>query len=279
MALDEYRQRSLETWDTMAAGWERSREAIEETSTPVREWLVRELAPQPGDTVLELAAGPGETGFEAAALIGDSGCLISTDFSPEMVEVARRRSSELGLRNVDHRVMDAERLELDDDSVDGAICRFGYMLMPDPSAACSETRRVLRPGGRVVLAVWREAERNPWISIAGRLLVERGHMPRPQPGDPGMFVLANEERLQGLLESSGFTVGRMEDVPVRFVYRDVDEYVERARATGGGFATAWRAAPRDEQDAIKAGLAEAFKPFAVDGGYELSGEALVAVAS
>ena len=62
----------------MAAGWERRRASIESGSAPVAEWLVRELAPQPGDTILELAAGPGDTGFAAAALIGDEGRLISS---------------------------------------------------------------------------------------------------------------------------------------------------------------------------------------------------------
>ncbi len=279
MDVDEYRRSSLQSWDTAAAGWERSRESLETVATPVREWLIRELSPAPGDTVLELAAGPGETGFGIARLIGDTGRLISTDFSPEMVEVARRRSDALGLRNVDHRVLDAEQLELEDDSVDGAICRWGYMLMPDPAAACSETRRVLRPGGRVVLAVWREAERNPWVSIAGRILVGRGLMPRPEPGAPGMFVLATEERLGGLLERSGFETVRTADVPVLFAFSDVDEYVERARATGGGFASAWNSASEDEREAIKSELEDAFEPFAADGGYALPGVSLCAVAS
>jgi ubiquinone/menaquinone biosynthesis C-methylase UbiE len=80
---------------------------------PVRAWLISELAPLPGDTVLELGAGPGDTGFAAAALVGERGRLLSTDFSPDIVEVARRRGGELGLENVDYRVMDAERIELD----------------------------------------------------------------------------------------------------------------------------------------------------------------------
>ena len=82
MSSDEQRQASLETWNAMAGGWERWREQIEGTSAPVREWLLRELAPKPGDTVLELAAGPGDTGFAAAALVGEQGRVISTDFSP-----------------------------------------------------------------------------------------------------------------------------------------------------------------------------------------------------
>jgi len=279
MQPEEYRQASLATWEAMAPGWERWRAEMEATSTPVREWLIRQLAPQPGDTVLELAAGPGDTGFAAAALIGDHGRLISTDFSAEMVEVARRCSAELGLRNVEHRVMDAERIELDDASVDGVLCRFGYMLMPDPGAALSETRRALRPGGRLALAVWCTAERNPWISIAGRMLVERGHVPPPEPGAPGIFSMASDERLRALLDDAGFTELGMEEVPVRFTYRDIDDYVRRGRETGGVFSKVFAETSGAEREAMKAQLRERFAPYAADAEYELPGVALGAVAS
>ncbi len=110
----------------IAPGWERQRARTEQALALVRDWMIRELAPQPGDTVLELAAGAGDTGFEVAAIVGGSGRLISTDFSPEMVEVARRRGAELGTSNVDYRVMDAQLVELEADSVDGVLCRLGY---------------------------------------------------------------------------------------------------------------------------------------------------------
>jgi len=279
MEPDEYRRTSFETWEAMAPGWERWRAEVEATSTPVREWMLRALAPRPGDTVLELAAGPGDTGFAAAAILGEHGRLISTDLTPAMVEVARRRGAELGLRNVEHRVMDAERIELEDGSVDGGLCRFGYMLVADPAAAFRETRRVLRAGGRLALAVWCSAERNPWISIAGRMLVARGHVPSPEPGLPGIFSMASEEHTRELLEEAGFTGVRMEEVPVRFTYRDVDDYVRRASDTGGVFAKVFREVSQDEREAIKAQLGEEFAPFAVEGGYELPGIALAAVAS
>ena len=97
-AMEKQRREIYEIAEAIATGWERWRARIEEITAPVREWMIKELAPRPGDTVLELAAGAGDTGFEAAAVVGERGRLISTDFSPAMVEVARRRGAELGLR-------------------------------------------------------------------------------------------------------------------------------------------------------------------------------------
>jgi SAM-dependent methyltransferase len=278
MEPEDYRRSSYDIWEAMAPGWERWRAQLEESLTPVRDWLIRELAPQPGDTVLEVSAGAGDTGFAVAAIVGERGRLISTDFSPDMVEVARRRGAELGLQSVDYRVIDAERIELDADSVDGLLCQSGYMLMADPAAALSEARRVLRPGGRLALSVWGAPERNPWASIGGRILVERGHMPPPEPGAPGIFSMASEERTRGLLEGAGFTV-RTEEVPMRWAFLDIDEYERWVKEVAGAFAMVVRGLPEGEREALKSQLTEAFAPFAADGGYELPAVALCAVAS
>jgi SAM-dependent methyltransferase len=276
---EQYRRSSHAIWEVMAPGWERWRAQLAEALTPVREWLIGELAPAPGDTLLELGAGAGDTGFQAAAILGERGCLISTDFSSAMVEVARRRGARLGLRNVDYRVMDAEQIELDAGAVDGVLCQSGYMLMADAAAALAETRRVLRQGGRLALSVWGAPERNPWAAIGGRILVERGHLPPPEPGAPGIFSMASEERTRMLLAGAGFADVRTEEVPVRFAYRDVDDYERWVMEVAGPFAMAVRDLPQDERDAVKAQLSEAFGPFEDDGGYRVPGVALCAVAS
>jgi SAM-dependent methyltransferase len=279
MEPEVYRRTSYEAWEAMAPGWERWRAQLEEALAPVRKWLITALAPRPGDTVLELSAGPGDTGFAAAAIVGERGRLISTDFSPDMVEVARRRGAELGLENVDHRVVDAERIELDADSVDGVLCQSGYMLMADPAAALSETRRVLRPGGRLALSVWSAPERNPWAAIAGRFLVERGHMPPREPGAPGIFSMASEKRTRALLEGAGLTAVRMEEVSVRWPFGSLDEYESWVTDVAGAFAMVVRGLAEDERKALRSQLAEAFAPFVENGGYELPGVALCAAAS
>ncbi|MGH2741712.1 MAG: class I SAM-dependent methyltransferase [Thermoleophilaceae bacterium] len=279
MDVADYRRTSHEVWNAMAPGWERWRAQLAGALTPVREWLIGELGPKPGATVLELGAGTGETGFEAAALLGEDGRLISTDFSPEMVEVARRRATELGLGNVDHRVIDAERIELDSGSVDGVLCQSTYMLAADPATALAETRRVLRPGGRLALSVWGAPERNPWASIGGMILVERGHMAPPEPDAPGVFSMASAERTRALLERAGFTSVRTEEVPVSFAFRALDDYEQWVIDVAGPFAMVVRGLPEDEREMLRARLGEAFVPFSTDGGYDLPGVALCAVAS
>ena len=279
MDVEGYRRMSHEVWEAMAPGWERWRAQLADALTPVRRWLIAELRSQPGETVLELGAGTGKTGFEAAAILGNNGRLISSDFSPEMVEVARRRGTELGLGNVDYRVIDAERIELDSCSVDGVLCQSTYMLVADPAAALAETRRVLRPGGRLALSVWGAPEGNPWASIGGMILVERGHMPSPEPGAPGVFSMASEERTMALLDAAGFGSVRTDEVPVRFGFRALEDYEQWIVDVGGPFAMLVRGLPEDERELLRARLSEAFVPFAADGGYELTGVALCAVAS
>jgi ubiquinone/menaquinone biosynthesis C-methylase UbiE len=121
--------------------------------------------------------------LEAVALLGDEGRLVSTDFSPNMLDVARRRGTELGLLNLDYRVIDAERIELAADSVDGVLCQSTYMLVGDPAAALAETRRVLRPDGRLALSVWGAPKRNPALRQVKRVEALADHVRAAADGD------------------------------------------------------------------------------------------------
>ncbi len=274
---DDDLRRMVEASEAMAPGWERRRARVDEGLAPVREWLVGALAPASGDTVLELAAASGDTGLQAVAAAGEDGRLIATDLTPAMVEIGRRRAAEVGARNVEHRVMDAERIDLPDASVDRVVCRMGYMLMADPAAAFAGTRRVLRPGGRVALSVWGPPERNPWLAVGGAAMRERGHLPPPAPGEPSPFALASEERLLGLLGEAGFAGARVEEVAVVMAYRDADDYLDVTADTSPTGAVI-RGLPAGEREELRRGLEAAFAPFASGDGLAVPGVALCAVA-
>src|SRR5215203_3882765 len=131
MDLDTYRQSSRQTWDEMSSGWEDRREWLLQFTGVVNDWIVEQVDPQPGQTFLDIAAGTGDLGFAAAERVGEGGRVLTTDFAPDMLEAARRNGESRGLANVEYQVLDAERMPLEDDSMDGVVCRWGYMLMAD----------------------------------------------------------------------------------------------------------------------------------------------------
>jgi len=280
MKLDEARAKSKAIWDDMAEGWERQSDYIWEASRPVGEWMVDRLDPKPGQTILELAAGPGITGFGAARLVGESGKLISTDFSPQMVEVARRTAGKLGVTNAEFRVMDAEKMDLPDDSIDGVLCRWGYMLMMDPASALAETRRVLGPGGGVALSVWGTPQDNPWASMPGMIMVTLGLMEMPDPKAPGsIFSMSERDVIESLLKDAGFESIDVAPMPVTWRFGDFPELWSFLIELAGPIALTIRTLKEESIAIVKKTLQEQAKQFFRDGeGYVFPGVALNVIA-
>lgn len=271
------RQQSKAVWDAMAPGWYAQREELWNISHQVSEWMIRKLDPQPGDTVLELAAGVADTGFMAARRVGATGRVIITDFAPEMVAAASRRAEELDVENTEFRVLDAERMDLETDSVDGVLCRWGYMLMIDPAAAFAETRRVLRTGGRLAFSVWATPEHNPWASLVGRVLVTQGHIPPPDPEAPGIFAMADPGRIRGLLVGAGFAEPEIEEVSFRWTFADRDDYWRFLTETAGAISPVLQALPPTVQTQVRGQVHEAAESFRSGEGYDFPAVCLNAV--
>ena len=274
-----YREASLRGWEGAAAGWVRRERMLREFGAPVSSWMIDAIVPSPGQRVLELAAGLGETGLMAAELVAPVGSVIVSDQAEAMLAGARERAAALGLSNVEFIAMNAESIDLPVASVDAVLCRWGYMLMADPPAALADTRRVLRPEGRVALAVWDAVERNPWAALPAMELSERGLGAAPVPGTPGPFALGDAERVAGLLEQAGFAEVRVQglDLPRRHV--GFEEFWESTLDLSRAFHDAVMARPEPEMTEIRASLAARFAPFtAPDGGLEIPARTLVASA-
>jgi SAM-dependent methyltransferase len=248
---DDFRAQSRKRWGAQAEGWEARREERRTATMPVSAWMIDAIDPQPGDTLLELAAGTGDTGLLAAELIEPGGALICSDFSPEMLQTAQRRAEELGIRNVRFKQIDAETsIDLEAASLDGVLCRWGYMLLADPGTALRETRRVLRPGGRVALAAWAAPEENPWTALPSGELVARGLAEEPPPGRPGQFAWAREGVVAEQLEASGFGEQHVEALDFTIRYRSAADWWNAQSASSAWFSDAVARAGDDDLAAV-----------------------------
>ncbi len=265
-------------WQQMAARWDRRRDLLWGSTREVSEWLVARLDPQPGQTILELAAGTGETGFLAAARLGETGRLISSDRSPNMVEAARRTAQGLGLANVEFRVLDSERLELEDASVDGVLSRFGFILRGDPPPALREARRVLRPGGRLAFSVWAARERNAWMTVPADVMAELGHLPVREPGERDLLAGRSAARVVELLADAGFGERELEELETGYRFASADELWTFVGELRGPIALAIESLDEEGRGEVRAAI-EARAERTADGGFKLGGTSLNVLAS
>jgi ubiquinone/menaquinone biosynthesis C-methylase UbiE len=213
-----------ERWIRAAAGWEANADAWARDSMPVSTRLVDLVKPQPGHTILDLAAGLGDTGFLAAELIEPGGTLITSDFSPDMLGAAQRRAERLGIANARFRQIDLSvPIDQPAASLDGVLCRWGYMLLDDPESALRDTRRVLKHEATLALAAWTGPDDNLWSAIQQRLLIKRGAMEGPQPG-PGQFAWADPNLITETMETAGFVEPEIEAVDFAMRYPSIDDW-------------------------------------------------------
>ena len=234
--------------------------------------LLEALDAHPGDEVLELAAGTGDV---SAALAGRVTRLLATDLSPAMVEVAMGRL----LPGVEHRAMDMQALDLPDASFDKVVCRWGYMLVPDQRSAFRETRRVLRPGGRLAFATWAEARRNPWATAFGPSLAERGLVEPPRPGEPSQFGLGDAETIEAAVLEAGFEDVTVREVAVEARFRSWEDYVAHHTTMSTTLREALEGVDPTARAEIEAASRARIERFRTNGAYVLPGVSLVTAAS
>jgi SAM-dependent methyltransferase len=243
------------------------------------ERLLDLTAPRPGERVLELACGPGGLGLAAAERVVPGGEVVLSDVAPGMTAIAAARARELGLRNVVTRDLDLEFIDEPDASYDVVLCREGLMLVPEPARAAAEIRRVLRPGGRVGLAVWGPRQRNPWLGIVFDAVSEQFGAPVPPPGTPGPFSLEDSRELAQILSSAGLVDVEISELSTPYRAASAEEWWQRTCALAGPLAQRLAALPEPAARALEARAQAAVAVYeAPGGGLDIPGVSLVAVA-
>jgi ubiquinone/menaquinone biosynthesis C-methylase UbiE len=214
-----YKNYTRDTWNESAPAYDPVLRNLDKFNGD----LLKRAAPRPGERVLDVATGPGQPALTIAPLVGPQGRVVGIDLAERMVELANRRAKEARLDNVEFRTMDAESLDFPDASFDLVVCRFGLQIVTDPDRALAEMRRVLKPGGRLVVTVWGPGERVPAIHvIIGPMLEnaepdENGYIPTPyEMGGPGELV--------EVLRKAGFRDAGDERVTREWTFRDEEEF-------------------------------------------------------
>jgi len=265
-------------WGSVATGWAEHADFVDGRAQALTDRLLELAAPQSGDRVLELACGPGGLGLAAAERVAPGGEVVLSDIASEMTQIAAKRAEALGLDNVTTVVLDIESIDQPDAAYDVVLCREGLMFAVDHGQAAREIRRVLRPGGRVALAVWGPRERNPWLGAVLDSLSAQVGAPVPPPGIPGPFALDDAAVLETLLSDEGLADVSVGEVPVHLHVASFEEWWSRTIALAGPISKMLALLPEDAARALEARARKAVKPYETAGGLEFPGVSLVASA-
>ncbi|RST56038.1 class I SAM-dependent methyltransferase [Variovorax sp. MHTC-1] len=253
-------------WDLAAEGYEALWQA---QLADARAGLLAVAVPASGERVLDVACGTGLVAFEAAYAVGPAGTVLGVDLSGQMVEAARLRASKKALASVRFARMDAENLALPDASFDLALCALGLMYVPDPERAVREMRRVLRPGGRMVLAVWGERSRCGWADVFPIVDAEVASEVCPL-----FFRLGQRDTLARLCAGAGFEAVEERRIATTLRYADGNEACNAA-FVGGPVALAWSRFGAEVRTRVRARYLEAIDAWRQGPGYRVPGEFVV----
>jgi SAM-dependent methyltransferase len=275
---DQLRSKLREMWAEVAGGWGEYAEHVDQRSAQLTRTMLECATLAPGDRVLELACGAGGAGLQAAVRVAPHGHVVLSDVAAEMTAIASARAQALRLSNVSTRVLDLERIDEPDSSYDVVLCREGLMLVPEPARAAREILRVLRPGGRVALAVWGARERNPWLSVMFDTVSAELGCPVPPTGIPGPFALEDAGELASLLAHAGLSDVDVRELPVPLRARSFEEWWKARCALAGPLTKILASLPEEAAQAIRESAREATRPYEAPDGLEFPGVALIASA-
>ena len=189
-AVQSHNEKARSVWNAPAGRYDEISRSIADAI----EHAVERLRPVAGERVLDLATGTGwasriiATRFPGVTITG-------ADIADQMLEHARVSAARQGLA-IDYRHADAEKLPFADGELDALVSTFGVMFASRQEAAAAELARVVKRGGRVVLATWKEDS-----AVAAMFGVMKPFMAAPPP-QPSPFAWGNRERLAELLGPS-----------------------------------------------------------------------------
>lgn len=188
----------------MGTRWLANLTGFENTIAPAGDALLAHAAYRPGERIVDIGFGGGATSLAIARAVAPSGEVVGIDISPDLVAATTRRAAAAGIANARFVCADAAAVSVPDAPFDRLCSRFGSMFFAEPVPAFANLRRLLRPGGRLDLAVWGPPLQNPWM-VDGMTIARRHvELPAPAPRAPGPFAFEDREYLEETLSAADF---------------------------------------------------------------------------
>lgn len=191
------------SWNKFSPGWKKWESKLLQHMQPVAEGMIDLLQPKGSEILLDIAAGTGEPGLSLAKILVN-GKVIITDLSDDMLDIARENAGKQGIKNVEFLACDVSELPFKDGTFDLVSCRMGFMFFPDMLFAAMEIFRVLKPGGKLAIAVWGSPQQNLWGSAIGESINRNMQLPAPLPGSPGIFRCGKSGLMSDIFEQASF---------------------------------------------------------------------------
>jgi len=213
-------------WNRVAGGWEKWDRFFDEQMAFLNHRLVADARLRAGLRVLDLGSGTGYPALLAAQTVGSDGTVIGIDLAEQMLNAAQRKASSLRLSNVTFRTGDVTTLPFEAASFDAVTSRFCLMFLPEIQKATAEIARVLKPGGWLAAAVWSAPEKNAYLTTPLAIIKQFLDLPPPDPTAPGIFRLAKQGELAGMLEKTGFTDVTEQEFLAEVRFPSGEEYYE-----------------------------------------------------
>ncbi|MBI1361552.1 MAG: methyltransferase domain-containing protein [Alphaproteobacteria bacterium] len=257
-------------WDKAAtsyeAGWRDSLALVQSR-------LLDIASAQPGERALDVACGTGLVTFPLAQAVTPEGRVVATDISQGMIDMIQHEAAHRGVGQIQTLRSDAEALDdVPDEAFDLVTCALGLMYFPAPDLALKEALRVLKPGGRIVVAVWGARRNCGWAEIFP--IVDA----RVQSAVcPLFFMLGTGRMLAMELERAGFESVLDERLTTTLPYPDETTALDAA-FVGGPVALAYGRFSEETRMEARCEYLASISPYQSGNGYRIPGEFVIASA-
>ena len=221
--LEKIRDVQREAWNKSSSGWKKYDAMMMKFLEPINDEMIRMLGLQGDEVILDIATGTGEPALTIAKLL-NKGKVIGNDLSQSMLDVAMEKAEQHNITNFETSCSDVSELNFDDNSFDAVTCRLGFMFFPDIKIALNEMVRVLKPGGKIVVSVWGNADKNFWIRASMETMISQLSLQSPAPGAPGLFRCSEPDCLTNYFLNTGLTNVQENQVSGKLKCLDIENY-------------------------------------------------------